>query len=130
MYIQDSTKCTENAFNILKIEFIFIYRVGGHKVSVDKQQVSDIIEAIGGKENISAATHCVTRLRFALADESKVNKEKLESLDLVKGSFSTNGQFQVVIGPGTVEKVYKELINQTGASEGSKDDVKKLLNKI
>ncbi|MER2059557.1 MAG: PTS system trehalose-specific EIIBC component [Niallia sp.] len=94
-------------------------------MSVDKQQVSDIIEAIGGKENISAATHCVTRLRFALADESKVNKEKLESLDLVKGSFSTNGQFQVVIGPGTVEKVYKELINQTGASEGSKDDVKK-----
>lgn len=94
-------------------------------MSVDKQQVSDIIEAIGGKENISAATHCVTRLRFALADESKVNKEKLESLDLVKGSFSTNGQFQVVIGPGTVEKVYKELINQTGASEGSKDEVKK-----
>lgn len=94
-------------------------------MSVDKQQVSDIIDAIGGKENISAATHCVTRLRFALADESKVNKEKLESLDLVKGSFSTNGQFQVVIGPGTVEKVYKELINQTGASEGSKDDVKK-----
>lgn len=94
-------------------------------MSIDKQQVSDIIEAIGGKENISAATHCVTRLRFALADEGKVNKEKLESIDLVKGSFSTNGQFQVVIGPGTVEKVYKELINQTGASEGTKDDVKK-----
>lgn len=94
-------------------------------MSIDKQQVSNIIEAIGGKENISAATHCVTRLRFALADEAKVDKEKLESLDLVKGSFSTNGQFQVVIGPGTVEKVYKELINQTGASEGSKDDVKK-----
>ncbi len=94
-------------------------------MSVDKQQVSDIIDAIGGKENISAATHCVTRLRFALTDEGKVNKEKLESIDLVKGSFSTNGQFQVVIGPGTVEKVYKELINQTGASEGSKDDVKK-----
>ncbi|MBQ6448941.1 MAG: PTS system trehalose-specific EIIBC component [Bacillus sp. (in: Bacteria)] len=94
-------------------------------MSIDKQQVSDIIEAIGGKENISAATHCVTRLRFALADEGKVNKEKLESIDLVRGSFSTNGQFQVVIGPGTVEKVYKELINQTGASEGTKDDVKK-----
>lgn len=94
-------------------------------MSIDKQQVSNIIEAIGGKENISAATHCVTRLRFALADEAKVDKEKLESIDLVKGSFSSNGQFQVVIGPGTVEKVYKELINQTGASEGSKDDVKK-----
>ena len=94
-------------------------------MSVDRKQVSDIIEAIGGKENISAATHCVTRLRFALVDEGKVNKEKLESIDLVKGSFSTNGQFQVVIGPGTVEKVYKELINQTGVTEGSKDDVKK-----
>ncbi|WP_312093066.1 PTS system trehalose-specific EIIBC component [Niallia sp.] len=94
-------------------------------MSVDRQQVSDIIEAIGGKENISAATHCVTRLRFALVDEGKVNKEKLESIDLVKGSFSTNGQFQVVIGPGTVEKVYKELINQTGVTGGSKDDVKK-----
>ena len=94
-------------------------------MSIDKQQVSNIIEAIGGKENISAATHCVTRLRFALADEAKVDKEKLESIDLVKGSFSSNGQFQVVIGPGTVEKVYKELINQTGVSEGSKDDVKK-----
>ncbi|MEK4443344.1 PTS system trehalose-specific EIIBC component [Niallia sp. FSL K6-0077] len=94
-------------------------------MSIDKQQVSNIIDAIGGKENISAATHCVTRLRFALADEGKVDKEKLESIDLVKGSFSANGQFQVVIGPGTVEKVYKELINQTGASEGSKDDVKK-----
>jgi PTS system trehalose-specific IIC component len=98
-------------------------------MSVDQKQVSKIIDAIGGKDNISAATHCVTRLRFALADEGKVNKEALENIDLVKGSFSTNGQFQVVIGQGTVDKVYKELVNQTGVGEASKDDVKKASEK-
>jgi PTS system trehalose-specific IIC component len=98
-------------------------------MSVDQKQVSKIIDAIGGKDNISAATHCVTRLRFALVDEEKVDKESLETIDLVKGSFSTNGQFQVVIGQGTVDKVYKELVNQTGVGEASKDDVKKASEK-
>ncbi|MTH53574.1 PTS system trehalose-specific EIIBC component [Bacillus mangrovi] len=88
------------------------------------QAAKDIVEAIGGKENISAATHCVTRLRFALNDESKVDKERLENIDVVKGSFSTNGQFQVVIGQGTVNKVYNEMVNETGIGEASKDDVK------
>lgn len=94
-------------------------------MAVDKKQVSEIIAAIGGKENIAAATHCVTRLRFALVDESKVEKQKLEAIDLVKGSFSTNGQFQVVIGQGTVDKAYEELVKQTGIGEASKEDVKK-----
>lgn len=85
----------------------------------------EIVEAIGGKENVSAATHCVTRLRFALIDEGKVDKEKLENIDLVKGSFSTNGQFQVVIGQGTVNKVYNEMAAETGIGEASKEDVKK-----
>lgn len=94
-------------------------------MSVDQKQVSQIIDAIGGKDNIAAATHCVTRLRFALVDEGKVDKDALESIDLVKGSFSTNGQFQVVIGQGTVDKAYKELVRQTGVGEASKEDVKK-----
>ncbi|MFC0272901.1 PTS system trehalose-specific EIIBC component [Metabacillus herbersteinensis] len=94
-------------------------------MSTNKEAARQIVEAVGGKENISAATHCVTRLRFALHDESKVDKEKLESIDLVKGSFATNGQFQVVIGQGTVNKVYKEMVEQTGIGESSKDDVKK-----
>ncbi|KZZ83999.1 PTS system trehalose-specific EIIBC component [Bacillus sp. SJS] len=93
-------------------------------MSNHKQSAQEIVDAIGGKENISAATHCVTRLRFALKDESKVDKEKLESIDVVKGSFSTNGQFQVVIGQGTVNKVYNEMAEQTGIGEASKDDVK------
>ncbi|WP_335873021.1 PTS system trehalose-specific EIIBC component [Bacillus sp. 2205SS5-2] len=83
-----------------------------------------IVTAVGGKENIAAATHCVTRLRFALKDESLVDKEALERIDLVKGSFSTNGQFQVVIGQGTVDKVYNELIDQTEIGRASKQDIK------
>ncbi|WP_078408970.1 PTS system trehalose-specific EIIBC component [Priestia abyssalis] len=93
-------------------------------MSVNKQSVEQIIEAVGGKENIAAATHCVTRLRFALKDESKVDKEALESIDLVKGSFSTNGQFQVVIGQGTVDKVYNEMVAMTGIGQATKQEIK------
>lgn len=88
-----------------------------------------IVEAVGGAENIAAATHCVTRLRFALIDESKVDQEALDQIDVVKGSFSTNGQFQVVIGQGTVNKVYAELVEETGIGESTKDDVKKASEK-
>ncbi|MCE4146243.1 PTS system trehalose-specific EIIBC component [Bacillus velezensis] len=84
-----------------------------------------IAEAVGGIENIEAATHCVTRLRFALIDEAKVNQKMLDAIDIVKGSFAVNGQFQVVIGQGTVNKVYAELVKETGMGEASKDDVKK-----
>lgn len=93
-------------------------------MSVKKESVEQIVQAVGGKDNIAAATHCVTRLRFALKDEGKVDKESLENIDLVKGSFSTNGQFQVVIGQGTVDKVYKEMVAMTGIGESSKQDIK------
>lgn len=93
-------------------------------MAVNRTSVEQIIEAVGGKENISAATHCVTRLRLVLHDEKKVNEEALNNHDLVKGFFSTNGQFQVVIGQGTVDKVYKEMVTITGIGELSKDEVK------
>ncbi|KKB74089.1 MULTISPECIES: PTS system trehalose-specific EIIBC component [Bacillus] len=88
-----------------------------------------IADAIGGAENIAAATHCVTRLRFALIDESKVDQEALDQIDVVKGSFSANGQFQVVIGQGTVNSVYAEFVKETGIGEATKDDVKKAAEK-
>ncbi|MFB4168083.1 PTS system trehalose-specific EIIBC component [Virgibacillus sp. JSM 102003] len=88
------------------------------------QEASEIVEALGGEENINVATHCVTRLRFALSDEDQVNKDALENMDIVKGSFSANGQFQVVIGQGTVDKVYAAMVNQTNIGEASKEDVK------
>ncbi|MFC7062487.1 PTS system trehalose-specific EIIBC component [Halobacillus seohaensis] len=89
-----------------------------------KKQAEQILEAIGGKENISAATHCVTRLRLALNDEEIVDDKKLNDIDAVKGSFSTNGQFQIVVGQGTVDKVYKELVALADIGESSKDEVK------
>lgn len=90
------------------------------------RDVERIIGAIGGKDNIEAASHCVTRLRFALRDESKVDPAALERNDLVKGHFSSQGQFQVIIGPGLVEKVYDELMQITGGNRASKEDVKNL----
>lgn len=103
--------------------FVSVNKKGGVSI-VNRASVEQIVHALGGKENISTATHCVTRLRLVLKDESRVNHEELNNIDLVKGSFSTNGQFQVVIGQGTVDKVYKEFVNITGVGEASKEEVK------
>ncbi len=97
---------------------------GGNGMSINRESVEQIVQAVGGKDNISAATHCVTRLRLVLKDESKVDQDALNNHDLVKGSFSTSGQFQVVIGQGTVDKVYKEMVAITGIGEVSKEEVK------
>lgn len=88
------------------------------------EDAEKIVAAVGGLENINAATHCVTRLRFALVDEDVVDKDALDDLDVVKGTFSTNGQYQIVIGQGTVDKVYQAMVRETGIEEASKDDVK------
>jgi PTS system trehalose-specific IIC component len=93
-------------------------------MAIDRKNIEDIVRSVGGKENIEVATHCVTRLRFSLYDESKVDSEALDRNELVKGQFSSQGQFQIVIGPGTVDKVYDEMIQITGGSRSSKDEVK------
>ncbi|MCA0172486.1 PTS system trehalose-specific EIIBC component [Bacillus sp. RAR_GA_16] len=93
-------------------------------MAINRESVEQILEAIGGKENISTATHCVTRLRLVLHDESKVDTKALEDNELVKGSFSANGQFQVVIGQGTVDKVYKIFAELAEIESASKQDVK------
>ncbi|MCE5002161.1 PTS system trehalose-specific EIIBC component [Staphylococcus pseudoxylosus] len=93
-------------------------------MAVKKKDVQDIVEAVGGKDNLDTATHCVTRLRLVLKDDDKVDKDRLSNNDLVKGQFKADNQYQIVIGPGTVDEVYKQLIAETGISESSKDDVK------
>jgi len=92
-----------------------------------KENVAQIIDSIGGKTNVQNATHCVTRLRLILHDQAQVDIEKLEENDLVKGSFLASGQFQVVIGPGLVDKVYKELVSQTGVTESSAEEIKEVV---
>ena len=85
----------------------------------------EISKNIGGGSNVISAAHCATRLRLVIADNSKVNKSALEEVDGVKGMFESNGQLQLIIGTGTVNKVYDEFLSVTGASAASKDDVKK-----
>ena len=70
-----------------------------------------LLEYIGGKDNIKAVTHCVTRMRFVLIDEKKADVKKIESLKSAKGTFTQAGQFQVIIG-NEVSEFYNEF-NQT-----------------
>lgn len=84
----------------------------------------EIVSHIGGRENIVQAAHCATRLRLVIKDNSKVQKSALENVDGVKGMFENNGQLQLIIGTGTVNKVYAEFLSVTGMTEATKDDVK------
>lgn len=88
------------------------------------EEAKAIIAAVGGEGNISAATNCVTRLRFALVDEGKVDTDALDDVDLVKGYFNTAGQYQVIIGPGVVEDVAADIKELMGGKTASKDEVK------
>lgn len=88
------------------------------------KEALEILELVGGKENIATASHCVTRLRFVLKDESKANVKALNDMPIVKGTFTNAGQFQVVIG-SAVADVYKELTRLSGIQTVSKEEVKK-----
>lgn len=82
-----------------------------------------LLEYIGGKDNIKAVTHCVTRMRFVLIDEKKADVKKIESLKSAKGTFTQAGQFQVIIG-NEVSEFYNEFIKIAGIDGVSKDAVK------
>ena len=90
------------------------------KYQVEAQQ---LLEFVGGKDNISMVTHCVTRMRFVLVNPSRANVEKIEALKLVKGTFTQAGQFQVIIG-NEVSTFYNEFTSIAGIKEASKEDVK------
>ena len=85
---------------------------------------SEILSAIGGKDNLASAAHCATRLRLVIADNGKVQKNTLENIDGVKGVFEAAGQLQIIIGTGTVNKVYEQFISLAGIEAASKEDVK------
>ena len=84
----------------------------------------EIFANLGGKDNIISAAHCATRLRLVIADNSKVNSKALEDVEGVKGMFESNGQLQLIIGTGTVNKVYDEFLAVTGLTAATKADVK------
>ena len=74
----------------------------------------EIFETLGGRENLVSAAHCATRLRLVTVDNSKIDLNALENIDGVKGVFESNGQLQLIIGTGTVNKVYEEFLAVSG----------------
>lgn len=88
----------------------------------------EVIQAVG-KDNLVAAAHCATRLRLVLKDDTKVDQAALDNNADVKGTFKSDGQYQVIIGPGDVNFVYDELIKATGLKEVSTDDLKQIAAK-
>ena len=82
-----------------------------------------LLECVGGRENIAAVTHCVTRMRFVLKDTAKANKEEIEKIKSVKGTFIQAGQFQVIIG-NTVTDFYNDFVKVSGVEGTSKEDAK------
>ena len=91
----------------------------------DSKVAKQVIDAVG-KDNLVAAAHCATRLRLVLKDDSIINQKALDDNADVKGTFKTDGQYQVIIGPGDVNFVYAEIIKETGLKEVSTDDLKQI----
>ena len=90
---------------------------------VSTTSIMQLIELVGGKENIASVTHCLTRLRFALVDPKIANVEAIEELPFVKGCFNNAGQFQVIIGTD-VDRYYKLLTEQLNIDEATKEQTK------
>lgn len=84
----------------------------------------EIFSHLGGRENLISAAHCATRLRLVTVDNGKIDIKALENVDGVKGVFSSNGQLQLILGTGVVNKVYDEFLAVSGMRAASKDEVK------
>lgn len=82
-----------------------------------------VIEALGGRENVNSVAHCATRLRVMVKDEGKINKEVIENLDKVQGAFFNSGQYQIIFGTGTVNKMYDEVV-ALGLPTSTKSEMK------
>jgi len=82
-----------------------------------------VIEALGGRENVNSVAHCATRLRVMVKDEAKINKNAIENLEKVQGAFFNSGQYQIIFGTGTVNKMYDEVV-ALGLPTSSKEDMK------
>ncbi len=89
-----------------------------------RKTAQDILDHVGGSKNIASAAHCATRLRLVIADNKKVSKEALENIDGVKGVFEASGQLQIILGTGTVNKVFAEFIDIAGITASSKAEAK------
>mgnify|MGYP002751392964 FL=1 len=70
-----------------------------------------VIDAIGGKDNVSSVAHCATRLRIMVKDKEKIDTNRVENIEKVQGAFFNAGQFQIIFGTGTVNRIYDEVVS-------------------
>lgn len=89
-----------------------------------RKTAQEILDHVGGAANIASAAHCATRLRLVIADNEKADKTALENVDGVKGVFEASGQLQIILGTGTVNKVFDEFIALSGITASSKAEAK------
>lgn len=92
------------------------------------EDTKELLRLVGGRENIAAVSHCMTRMRFALADPGKADVKAIEAMKVVKGSFTQSGQFQVIIGNGVAD-FYNDFVGIAGVEGVSKDAVKQAAKK-
>ena len=85
---------------------------------------TEVVEAIGGPSNISAAAHCATRLRLVIVDPDKINQQALDDNEELKGTFAAGGMFQIIVGPGDVDQVFQHMVDDHGVRQVSKDEAK------
>ncbi len=89
-----------------------------------RKTAEQIYDKVGKKENLISAAHCATRLRLVIADNDKCDSKAVEEIDGVKGVFFASGQLQIILGTGTVNKVYDEFLQVSGLSAATKAEVK------
>ena len=75
-----------------------------------RESAAEVLEKIGGKDNLISGAHCATRLRLVVRDEKQIKKEEIEEIDGVKGVFIAQGQLQIIFGTGVVNRVYDEFV--------------------
>ena len=95
---------------------------------MDHKEVAKRVAAALGEDNLVAAAHCATRLRLVVKDTANIDQAALDDDADLKGTFEANGQYQIIVGPGDVNTVYKELVAITGVGEVSKDELKDVAN--
>lgn len=111
--------CMYKYFKTIQVNKI----LGGKMMADFEKDARKLLDEIGGSENINAATHCVTRMRFVLNDEEKANTDAIEEIPSVKGTFTQSGQYQVIIG-NDVSEFYNEFSKISGVEGVSKDEAK------
>ena len=89
-----------------------------------RKTAQEILDKVGGSKNIVSAAHCATRLRLVIVDNSKADKTAIENVEGVKGVFEASGQLQIILGTGTVNKVFDEFISISGITASTKAEAK------